>query len=62
MGGYEPFGLSREGIKPVVSSGAGGSFDSSSTIFGGGGGGGRSSFGLRPTKCMGVGGQTMCLS
>ena len=55
MGRYEPFGLSKGGVKPVVSSGTGGSVDFSSTIFGGGGGGGRSSSGLRPTTCMGVG-------
>ena len=54
-GGYEPFGFSEEGVKPVVSNGAGSSFDVSSEIFGGGGGGGRSSSGLWPTTFMSVG-------
>lgn len=56
MGGYEPFGFSEEGVKLVVSSGTGGSFNFSSTIFGrgGGGGSGRSSSSLRPTTFMGA--------
>ena len=55
VGGYEPFGFSEEGVKSVVSSGTGGSFDFSSIIFGGGRGGGRSSSGLRPATFMSVG-------
>lgn len=39
--GCEPFGVSEEDVKTVVSSGTGGSADFSSMIFGGGGGGGR---------------------
>lgn len=61
---YELFEPIEEGVKPVVSNGAGGSSDFSSTIFGGGGGGGggRPSSSLWPATSMGVGRQTVCLS
>lgn len=52
---YELFEPIEEGVKPVVSNGAGGSSDFSSTIFGGGGGGGRSFCSLLPAVFMGVG-------
>jgi hypothetical protein len=62
VGRQGPFGLSEDGVRPVVSNGAGCSSGSPQEIFGGGGGGGRLSSVFMPATSMGVGRQTTCLS